>query len=78
MYRQRLLRDIVVTKSQIPRTTVSIYRKRSFDETDSDDENEEELGISNKKDESSEEGQSSSGEIDDNDEDEKEQLVTRI
>ena len=59
-------------RSQIPRTTINVYRERSFNETDSDDENEEESGISNKKDEFFKEKQSNLKEIDNNDEDEKE------
>ena len=72
MYRQRLLRDIVVVKSQISGITVNTYRKESFDETDSDDENEDESGTSSEKDEFFKKRQSSLREIDDNDEDEKE------
>ena len=68
MYRQRLLRNIVVTESQILKTTISIYRKRSSDETDSDDENEEESGISNKEDEFFKKKRSSLREIDNNEE----------
>ena len=41
-------------ESQISETIVNTYRKESFDETDSDDENEEELRTFDKKDESSE------------------------
>ena len=41
-------------KSQTPETTASVYRERSFDETDFDDGDEEELRTSNKNDESSE------------------------
>ena len=77
-YRQRLLRDIVVIKNQTLETTISVYYKRSFDETDSDDENKEESEISNENDEFSKKKQSSLREIDDNDKDEKEQLVTEI
>ena len=72
MYRQRLLCNIVVTKSQTSRTTISTYRKRSFDKIDSDDGNEEESEISNEKDDFIKKKQSSLEEIDDNDEDEKE------
>ena len=77
MYRQRLLRNIVNTESQISRSTVSTYRERSSDETDSDDGNEEESGIFNENDDSFKK-QSSSRETDNNDEDEKEQLITGI
>ena len=77
MYRQRLLYDIVNVESQVPESTVSTYRKRSFGETEFDDENEEESGTSSK-DDSSLKKQSSSREIGDNDEDEKEQLTTGI
>ena len=72
MYRQRLLRNIVVVKNQTLEMTVSIYRKKLFNETDFDDGNEEELGISSKDDEFSKEKQSSLREIENNDEDEKE------
>ena len=58
--------------------TVNVYRERSSDETDSDDENEEELRTFSEKDEFLEKRQSNSRGIDDNDEDEKEQLVIRI
>ena len=77
MYKRRLLCDIVNVESQILRSTISIYRERSSDEIDFDDEDEEESGISNENDDSFEK-QSNSREIDDNDEDEKEQLITEI
>ena len=78
MYRRRLLRDIFVAESQTPGSTASAYRERSFDETKSDDENEEESGISGEDDGSSKKEYSSSRGTGDNDEDEKEQLTTRI
>ena len=58
-------------KSQISRSIINVYRKKSFDETDSDDENEKELEISNENDDSFKK-QLNSREIDNNDEDEKE------
>ena len=58
--------------------TINVYRKRSFDETDSNNENEKELGTSSKDDEFSKKEQSDSGEISNNDEDEKEQLTIEI
>ena len=64
-------------ESQVLRLTVSVYRKRSSDETDFDDGNEEESGTSDEDDDSFERQSSSRG-TDDNDEDEKEQLTTEI
>ena len=58
-------------KSQTLETIISTYRKRSFDKTDFDDENEEESETFDE-DESFKEEQSSLEGISDNDEDEKE------
>ena len=77
MYRQRLLRNIVVAKNQVLETTVSIYRKRSFDEIDFDDENKEESEILDK-DERFFKKQSSLKKINNNDKDEKEKLIIEI